>query len=147
MSKVVTLRLSDETAARLQTAARRAGRSVSEMGARSIEESLRQLEFADIEFRTIGAERLACLKGSLPIWRIVAVAREYDLDAQRTAAHFGWPLHRAKAALHYYEAYAAEIDPIVDEQAAASYDTLKRQLPQIERVVVPGDTPGNVPAS
>ncbi len=66
MSKVISLRLSDDTAARLQAAARRAGRSVSELGACSIEESLRHLEFADIEFRGTGGERHVCLHGALP---------------------------------------------------------------------------------
>src|SRR5947209_7489390 len=109
VSRVVTLRLSDETAARLQACARRAGRSVSEIGARSIEEWLRQQEFAEIEFRAFSGERLACLKGASPIWQIVMIGKNYDMDLQRTAVHFDWPLHRIRAAFNYYEAFPAEI--------------------------------------
>ena len=42
MARDVTLRLPDETAARLEATARREGRSLSEIGARSIEEWLRR---------------------------------------------------------------------------------------------------------
>jgi hypothetical protein len=142
VSKVVTVRLSEETAARLKAAARRTGRSVSELGARAIEESLRQREFADIEFRSFGDERHVCLQGSLPIWRVIMVARGYGLDAARTAAHFGWPTHRARAAITYYEAYASEIDPIIDEQTAETFETVKRLLPRAERLTFP-DVPGD----
>ena len=51
MSQVVSLRLPDETAERLKLTARRSGRTLNEAATRSIEEWLRQEEFADIEFR------------------------------------------------------------------------------------------------
>ena len=51
MSKVVSTRLSVETEARLQRLARRLGKTPSETGAMLIEESLRQSEFAYVEFR------------------------------------------------------------------------------------------------
>ena len=57
MARDVTLRLPDETAARLEATARKEGRSLSETGARSIEEWLRQNEFPEIEFRTFNGER------------------------------------------------------------------------------------------
>ena len=91
MPQVISLRLPDATAERLRTAARRAGRSLNEWGALSLEEWLRQNEFADVEFRSAGAEREACLKGALPVWQVVQVARSYGLDPERTARHFGWP--------------------------------------------------------
>jgi hypothetical protein len=65
------------------------------------------------------------------------VARGYGLDAARTAAHFGWPTHRARAALTYYETYASEIDPIIDEQMAETFETVKRLLPRAERLTFP----------
>jgi hypothetical protein len=137
MSKVVTLRLPDETAARLQATARRAGRSVSEVGARSIEEWLRQDEFADIEFRSIRGERHACLRGGPPVWKIVMVADGYDRDPERTAAHFQWPVHRARAALNYAEAYPDEIERVIEYNRSMTYERLKRLLPQLERFTVP----------
>ena len=117
MSQVISLRLSDETAERLKTSARRSGRSLNEMGALSIEEWLRQNEFADIEFRSFGAERQACLKGSLPVWQLILVAQSLGMDAEKTAEYFGWPVHRARAAFHYYEAYPEEIDALIEDNA------------------------------
>ena len=147
MSRVVTLRLPDETAARLQATARRAGRSVSEIGARSIEEWLRQDEFADIEFRGLAGERHACLKGALPVWQVVMVAEGYGMDADRTAAYFGWPVHRIRAAFNYYEAYPEEVEDAITENRSATYDQLKRLLPMIERITVDPESPGpDVPA-
>jgi hypothetical protein len=136
MSRVVTLRLPEATAQRLRTLARRSGRSISEVGARSIEEWLRQQEFADLEFRAFGGERHACLKGGPPIWQVIMVARDHDLDPERTAAHFGWPVERARAALHYYEVYPDEIDQALAENQALTYDQLKRLLPRTERLTL-----------
>ncbi len=136
VSKVVTLRLPEGTAARLQAVARRAGRSVSEIGARSIEEWLRQNEFADIEFRDFQGERLACVTGAIRVWKIIMTAQEYDLDPEKTAAHFQFSVHKIQAALSYYEAYPEEIDRIIAENRAITFDDIKRLLPHAEQFVV-----------
>jgi hypothetical protein len=133
----VSLRLPNETAERLRAWARRAGRSVSEVGALSLEEWLRQQEFADIEFRAFGGERLACLKGGPRVWKIIEVAQGYSMDAERTAAHFDWPVHRVQAVFNYYAAYPDEIDRIIEENRSITFDQLKRLLPQIEVIAVP----------
>jgi predicted transcriptional regulator len=129
MSKVVSLRLPDATAARLQKLARRAGRSVSEFGARSLEEWLRQNEFADIEFREFNGERHACVKGALQVWQVVMVAEGYGLDPQKTAAYFDWPIERVQAALNYYAAYPEEIDQVIAENDAITFEDVQRLLP------------------
>jgi hypothetical protein len=136
MSQVVSLRLPEETAERLKQFARRAGRTINEMGARSIEEWLRQNEFTDIEFRSINGERHACIKGAAPIWQLIMVARDYGMDAEKTAAHFRWPVSRVKAGFHYYEAYPEEIDQALADNDAMTYDQLKRLLPQLEAIQV-----------
>lgn len=140
MSKVVTLRLSESTAERLKAWARRAGRSVSEVGALSIEEWLRQQEFAEIEFRAFGGERLACLKGALPIWKIIMVAQAYQMSAERTAAHFEWPVHRVQAAFTYFAAYPEEIERVLAENRATDFEQLRRMLPRIESFSMPPAT-------
>jgi len=137
VSTVVTLRLPDATAKRLKALARRAGRSVSEMGARSIEEWLRQQEFADIEFRSFGDQRLACLTGSIRIWKIIQVAQNYDLDPVKSSAHFQWPVQRVQAALNYYNAYPEEIDEIIEDNLSYTFEKLQRLIPGIEQFVVP----------
>lgn len=45
----------------------------------------RRQESTDIEFRTYGGERMACLKGSIRIWKIIDVAGHYGMDPQKTA--------------------------------------------------------------
>lgn len=137
MSQVVSLRLPDETAERLRMNARRTGRTLNEAAARSLEEWLRQEEFADIEFRNFHGERRACLKGALPLWQLIMVAKDHDMDANRTAAYFRFPLPRVKAAFHYYQAYAQEIDQMISDNDAMTFDKLKRLLPQLEEISIP----------
>ena len=137
MSQVVSLRLPDETAERLKVTARRTGRTLNEAASRSLEEWLRQEEFADSEFGNFNCERHACLKGALPIWQLIMVARDYEMDVDKTAAHFRFPLHRVKAAFHYYEAYPQEIDQAVADNDALTFDKLKRLLPQLEVIAIP----------
>lgn len=137
MSQVVSLRLADATAERLKISARRTGRSVNEAAARSIEEWLRQEEFTDIEFRSFNGERHACLKGALPVWQLIMVAKDYGMEAEKTAVHFRWPVHRIKAVLNYYEGYPEEIDQAIADNDAMTFDKLKRLLPQLEALSVP----------
>jgi hypothetical protein len=121
----------------LQKIAKRAGRSVSEMGARSIEEWLRQNEFPDIDFRDFQGRRMACLKGSIRLWKIIDVAEGYDFDPVKTAEHFQFPVERIQTALSYHAAYPEEIDAYIEENRSITFEELQRTLPNIERFSVP----------
>jgi hypothetical protein len=136
MARDVTLRLPDETAARLEATARKEGRSVSETGARSIEEWLRQQEFPEIEFRTFNGERHACVKGFMQIWQLVMVARGWDLDVETTAKYFPIPPHRIQGAFDYYRAYPEEIDRVIAENDSWTYERMKQVLPQLNLISV-----------
>ena len=129
MSKVVSLRLPDATAARLEKLARRADRSVSEFGARALEEWIRQSEFADIDFRDFQGRRHACLKGSIRLWKIIDVAEGYDFDPEKTAAHFQFPVERIQAALNYHAAYPEEIDEYIAANRSITFEDIQRLLP------------------
>ena len=133
MSQTITMRLSDDTAEWLKTAARRVGRSVSELGAALFEEARRTSEFAEIEFRTFSGERHACLKGGLRVWKVVLGAQGYDMDAAKTAAHFELPEWKVRAALDYYEAFPKEIDEAVADAKRETFESLRRQIPRVER--------------
>ena len=137
MSQVMSLRLKDETANRLRQTARRAGRSTNEIANNALEEWLRLNEFADIEFRTFNGERHACLKGALQIWQLIMVAKRYDLDAEKTAEYFHFPVHRIEAALNYYRAFPYEIDKAIEENASWTYEKLKRILPNLRLTEIP----------
>jgi uncharacterized protein (DUF433 family) len=146
MAREVTLRLPDETAARLEASAREAGLSLSEVGARSIEEWLRQNEFPEIEFRTFNGERHACVKGAMQVWQLVMVARHYGLDVEKTAAYFPIPAHRIQNAFDYYRAYPEEIDRAIAENEAITFEDIKRLLPHANLVTVhldPDDSDGD----
>jgi len=134
------LRLPDETAARLEAAARAAGLSLDELGARAIEESLRQSEFPEIEFRTFGKERLACVKGFIRVWKVIFTGREYAFDVEKTAYHFQRPASQIEAAFNYYRAYPEESDRIIAENDSWTYERLKQVLPQLGRTTVPRES-------
>ncbi len=133
MSQTVTMRLPEETAEWLKASARRAGRSVSDLGASLFEEARRVSEFAEIEFRTFSGQRQACLAGGLRVWKIILTAQDYEMDVANTAAHFDLPTWKVQAAFHYYEAFPQEIDLIITEVRSQNFNTLKRKLPQLER--------------
>ena len=146
MSQPLSLRLPDSTAEWLRLTARRTGHSVNELGARLLEESRRMSEFAEIEFRSFNGERHACIKGGLQVWQFIEVARNYEMDAQKTAEHFGWPVWKVQAGFHYYEAFPEEIDRAIEENQAMGYERLKRLFPQLG-VVEPAETTASTAAA
>lgn len=131
MSHTITLRIADSVADWLKSSARKSGRSVNDIGASLLEEAKRVSEFAEIEFRTFGGERHACLKGLMQVWQVVEVARQYSMNPERTAQYFGWPVWRVLAAFNYYEAFPTEIDDAIIENEAMGYERLKRLFPHM----------------
>jgi len=136
MARDVTFRLPEETAARLEELAKREGRSLSETGARSLEEWLRQEEFPEIEFRTFNGERHACVQDFMQIWQLVMVARGWDLDVEKTAKYFPIPARRIQGAFDYYRAYSEEIDRAIAENEAITFEDIKRLLPHANLITV-----------
>lgn len=140
MSKVVSTRLSTETEAKLQRLARRLGKTPSETGAMLIEESLRQSEFAYIEFRNSPVGRQAYLKNSnLAVWQVIMLARELNNDVNAIANHLQKSTAWVQAAFNYQEAYADEIDLAIEDDLAINYTAIKRLLPQTELLTIPQD--------
>ncbi|HZO91741.1 MAG TPA: hypothetical protein VFB38_25700 [Chthonomonadaceae bacterium] len=132
MSQVVTLRLPDETAEEIRRIAQRERRSLSDVGARMIEEWVRQNRFAYIEFRSFNGERHACLKGRLQVWQVIRVAQDYGMDVEKTAAHLSLSPEQVQAALNYYETYPEEIEAAIAENQAMTYEQIKRLLPNAQ---------------
>ena len=140
MSKVVSTRLAEETEARLQRLARRLGKTPSETGAMLIEESLRESEFAYIEFRNSPVGRQAHMKNSnLAVWQVIMLADEYKRDLEKTSTHLQKPIEWVKAAFNYAEAYPEEITLAIEDDLAINYTIIKRILPQTELLLVPPD--------
>jgi len=133
MSKVLSMRVKDEVAERLSRMSRRLGRTASETGALLLDEALRASEFGQIEFRDSIVGRQAYMKGSsLAVWEVISLAREFDMDPERTAGYLCWPLFRAQAALNYFQAYPEEITAAIEDNDSYDFEKLRRRLPQIE---------------
>ena len=138
-STVISLRVSEEQAARLQRKARQLGRSASETGALLLDESLRRDEFALIEFRDSPVGRQAYIHGHrLAVWQVVSLVRTYRGDATKTAAHLEWPIAKVQAALNYARAFPEEIESAIQDNESCSFETVSRILPQAELITVPG---------
>jgi uncharacterized protein (DUF433 family) len=130
MSEVVSLRLPDEQAKRLKRQARRMGRTPGETGRILLEEALRQIEFAHIEFRDSAAGRQAYIKGRrVQVWMVMLVAASYGNHVKKTAAHFQMPVEWVQAAFHYAEAFPDEIRDAIEDNDSVTPEKLKRMLP------------------
>lgn len=130
MSEVISLRLPDEQAKRLKREARRRGRTPGETGRILIEEALRQIEFAHIEFRDSPVGRQACIKGRrVEVWMVMTIASGYAGDAGKTASHLEMPEEWVQAAFYYAQAYPDEIRDAIEDNRSMTAQTLKRMLP------------------
>ena len=133
MTHVVSIRLRDDQVDRLKRFARRMGKSQSEMGAQFIEESMREAEFSGIEFRDSVIGRQPYMKDSnLAVWEVVMIAQDHDMDAERIATYFRRPRTWVNAALHYYEEFRDELDPVLEDNRSMAFEKLKRLLPNLE---------------
>jgi uncharacterized protein (DUF433 family) len=132
-SSIVSSRLEPEQERRLVRKAKQIGRSPSETGALLIEEGLRRDEFAFIDFRNSLAGRQACVQGStLAVWEVVWIARGYEEDVGKTAAHLCLSPLKVKAALNYAQAFPDEIQEAIQEHESCDFASLSRMLPQAE---------------
>lgn len=132
MSQVVSIRLQDDQIERLKKFARRNGKSQSEMGALLIEESMRQAEFAFVEFRNTSIGRQPCMKSStLAVWEVIMVGQDHGMSLEKTAAYFNRPVEWVQAAFNYRAAYPKEIEDALSENRNVTLESLKRLVPNI----------------
>ena len=141
MSQPVTVRLPEPSAEELRFIARKEHRSVSEVGARFIEEGMRQNRFPYIEFRSFNGERHACVKGALQVWQVIMVARGYGMDAEKVVPHLCLKLEEVQSALNYYKAYPAEIDQALEENNIGE-EGLRRMFPNLRVFTFPAQDEG-----
>jgi hypothetical protein len=133
---VLSMRLPVESGKRLKHMARRHGWTPSDASARLVEEGLRRAEFAFLDFRDSPAGRQACIQGStLAVWEVMLLVRSYKGDVPAIARHLRWPEAKVRAAVHYAEAFPAEIEEALAENDATGFGTLKRMLPQAQEFV------------
>ena len=133
MSQILSLRIPDQMVERLDRFARRLGNGMTRTKASVmlLEESLREAEFAGIEYRDSPIGRQPYMKGSgLAIWEVIMIARQYGMDAERIAQDYPYPVESIKATCNFYEAYREEIDQAIEDNSIG-YEAMKRLLPNI----------------
>jgi uncharacterized protein (DUF433 family) len=133
MSQVVSLRLRDAQAKRLERVAARLGRTRSQAAAVLLEEAVRREEFGLIEFRsTTTRGREAFLHGTrIKAWQLISLAGDMGPDPDALAAHLGIPVELVRAGLAYADAFPDEIQAGLAAQDV-SLEDLKRLLPGLE---------------
>jgi hypothetical protein len=130
------MRLPEESGRRLKRLANRHGWTPSDASARLVEEGLRRSEFAFIDFRDSPAGRQAYIQGSsLAVWEVTMLIETYKGDVAAVAKHLNWPQTKALAALHYAQAFPAEINLAFNENASTDFEALRRMLPQAAEFV------------
>jgi uncharacterized protein (DUF433 family) len=146
-STVISMRLAPPDVQSLRRVARRWGKTPSETSARLVEEALRMEEFAHIEFRDTAAGRQAFIKGTrLSVWMLIAIANEHELDVTKSAKHLQWAPERVQAGLNYYAAFRDEIDPVLQENEAYTFEQVGRRLPGVDQFGAGSSTANRVKA-
>jgi uncharacterized protein (DUF433 family) len=138
-SMVISMRLPLQSGKRLKRMAATHGWTPSDASARLVEEGLRRVDFAFIDFRDTKAGRQACMQGSsLAVWEIMLLARSHRDSAAAVAKHLRWPEAKVQAALNYARAYPEEIDAALAENDAVEFEALSRMLPQAREFTLSG---------
>src|SRR5262245_58377301 len=103
MSQILSLRIPEQMGERLDRFARRLGNGMTRTKASVmlLEESLREAEFAEIEYRDSPIGRQPYMKGSgLAIWEVIMIAKQYGMDMERMAQDYPYPVESLKAAIN-----------------------------------------------
>lgn len=143
MSQTLSLRVPDQMAERLERFARQQGNGMTrtKAGVLLLDEALREAEFPLVEYRDSPVGRQPYMKGAgLAVWEIIMIAKRYDLDAERMARDYPYPIENLRAALNFYEAYREEIDRAIEDNDIG-YEAMKRRLPNVRLFEAPSEEP------
>ncbi len=138
MSQILSLRVPDQMAERLERFARRQGNGMTRTKASILllEEALREAEFAYVEYRDSAIGRQPYLKGTgLAIWEVIMIARSFEFNAERIAQNYPIPVKAIQSAFHFYEAYREEIDLAIEDNDIG-YDAMQQHLPNVQLMIV-----------
>lgn len=136
-SMVISMRLPLQSGKRLKRMAASHGWTPSDASARLVEEGLRRVDFAFIDFRDTKSGRQACVQGSsLAVWEIMLLARAHGRKAAAVAKHLRWPEAKVQAAFNYAEAFPEEIETALAAHDETDFAALSRMLPQAKEIVV-----------
>jgi uncharacterized protein (DUF433 family) len=142
VSQILSLRVPEQMVERLDRFARRLGNGMTRTKASVmlLEEALREVEFAGIEYRDSPIGRQPYMKGSgLAVWEVIMIARPREMNAERIAQDYPYPVENIRAALNFYEAYRDEIDQAIEDNQIG-YEAMKRLLPNAQLFEIPKET-------
>lgn len=121
---MMSIRIPEETKARLDIAARAVGQSRSALMQRYIEEGLRMDKHPGIVFRPGPAGRRAGLAGGPDVWEIIQVVKNVETRGEGAIAEAAsWlevPPDRVQVAVNYYAEFHGEIDDWLARQDEAA---------------------------
>jgi hypothetical protein len=131
------MRLSESQMERLGRVARRHDKRPSQMAAVLLEEALRMAEHPHIRFWETAAGRRAYLSGTrLSVWMVTWIVREYDGNLAAAAQHLREPKSRIQAALDYAATYPDEIDRLIEDNLAITFEDIKRMIPNATQSIL-----------
>lgn len=136
MSRVISVRLKDEDAKRIERLARRHSRSAGATASMLLREKLREEDFPFVEFRDSPIGRQVYVKGHrVTVWEILLIAQDYEMEAQRVAEHLQFPIEWIASALEYAKAFPEEIEPMVEEAKSMTIEKLRQKVPWAQEFV------------
>lgn len=119
--KPFSIRMSQQTLARLDLGARRRGEAKARTAERLIEEGLRMEDHPGIVFRDGPAGRRAALAGGPDVWEIVETLKGAGLKGEQAiAATAEWGAltqMQVRTAVRYYADFRAEVDERIAHNA------------------------------
>jgi len=114
MTKMLSVRLQPDVAARLRTKAEATGEPLSRLAQRLIDEGLRMAAYPGILFRDGPTGRRAALLLGPDVWEVISLLRNLEPRGQdaitAAAEHLGAHFSSIRAALAYYGEFGEEID-------------------------------------
>jgi predicted transcriptional regulator len=138
MSKVMSVRLSDDVLRRLRRSADAASESASGLAARLVDEGLRLTAHPGIVFKSgPGGRRAALIRGP-DVWQVVSLLRSLEVRGDKAVAAAAEWLNLTDAeirvALAYYGEFSDEIDRWIKENERAA-ERARRSLEKQHRVI------------
>jgi len=132
--KPFSIRMSEQTLARLDVGAQRRGEAKSRTAERLIDEGLRMEDHPGIVFRDGPAGRRAALAGGPDVWEVIGTLKEMgSLDERAIAATAEWG-NLTHAQINVAVSYYADFREEVDERIAHNRAEAERQHAAWERV-------------
>ncbi len=136
MSRVISVRLKDDDAKRIERLARRHSRSAGATASMLLREKLREEDFPFVEFRDSPIGRQVYVKGHrVAVWEVLLIAQDYEMEAQRVAEHLQFPIEWIASALEYAKAFPQEIEPMVEEAKSMTIEKLRQKVPWAQEFV------------